>query len=229
MALFTTRTNLMTGAVQKQREDFSLPSIGRPVRQVLVNESLRNLFVVDDRGQLFNFDIVDRDNPSLIEEVVLNIYNPHPQTSLSGLGNKVWYEGRAQPQYIWQSSSADDAFEAKLSLVPLSIGTLKAALFAMLLATPLAIMGAIYTAYFMSRADAQDRQALDRTDGGAPDRDPRFPGRHLAGALHREQSADPGHLPAPDSVRRHAVGPTSGAGCPRVYATRCRAGGKLHC
>jgi phosphate transport system permease protein len=32
----------------------------------------------------------------------------------------------------------------------LSVGTLKAALFAMLLAMPLAIMGAIYTAYFMS-------------------------------------------------------------------------------
>ncbi|NMG05284.1 phosphate ABC transporter permease, partial [Azoarcus taiwanensis] len=81
---------------------------------------------------------------------VLAIDNPHPQTSLSGLWGKVWYEGRDAPAFIWQSSSADDAFESKLSLVPLSIGTLKAAFFAMLLATPLAIMGAIYTAYFMS-------------------------------------------------------------------------------
>ncbi|HHO81831.1 MAG TPA: ABC transporter permease subunit, partial [Halothiobacillus sp.] len=81
---------------------------------------------------------------------VLEIDNPHPQTSMSALWGKVWYEGRDKPEFIWQSSSADDAFESKFSLVPLSAGTLKAALFAMLLATPLAIMGAIYTAYFMS-------------------------------------------------------------------------------
>lgn len=37
-----------------------------------------------------------------------------------------------------------------MSLVPLSIGTLKAALFAMLFAIPLGIMGAIYSAYFMT-------------------------------------------------------------------------------
>jgi len=274
MALFSSRTNLMTGAVQIQRNDFRLPSIGRPVRQILVNESLRNLFAIDDRGQLFVFDIVDRNNPFLIEEVnlvgegvrvtaaqflvgsrslivggsdgsvsqwflvrdeeagvlrmarvrtfqshasavtfiepeylrkgfltgddtgtvglhygtsgvtlamkpvgespisrlamgpnnsraliategsdllrVLAIDNPHPQTSLSALWGRVWYEGRTEPQFVWQSSSADDAFEAKFSIVPLTVGTLKAALFAMLLATPLAIMGAIYTAYFMA-------------------------------------------------------------------------------
>jgi phosphate transport system permease protein len=276
LALFSSRANLMTGAVQVRREDFQLPSIGRPVRQILVNESLRNLFAIDDRGQLFVFDIVNRNNPFLIEEVnlvgegvqvtaaqflvgsrslivggsdgsvnqwflvrdeeagslrmalvrsfqghagaitfiepeylrkgfltgdetgtvglhyatssvtlamkpvddspvtrlamgpnngralittegsnlirVLRIDNPHPQTSISALWGKVWYEGRTEPQFIWQSSSADDAFEGKFSIVPLSIGTLKAALFAMLLATPLAIMGAIYTAYFMAPA-----------------------------------------------------------------------------
>jgi phosphate transport system permease protein len=71
MALFSSRANLMTGAVQVRREDFRLPSIGRPVRQILANESLRNLFAIDDRGQLFVFDIVDRNNPFLIEEVNL--------------------------------------------------------------------------------------------------------------------------------------------------------------
>ncbi|MFU8815649.1 MAG: ABC transporter permease subunit [Pseudomonadales bacterium] len=274
MALFSTRTNMLTGKTAVSRQDFALPSIGRPVRQVLVNESLRNLFAIDDRGHLFSFDIVDRGNPQLIEEVdllgegvrvtaaeflvgyrslivggsdgsvsqwflvrdeatgrqtmqrirsfrghdspvtyiepeytrkgfltgdesgavavhyatssvtlktlsvsdgpverlaiaptnaralikpanagrleVLHIDNPHPQTSFSGLWGRVWYEGRGEPAFIWQSSSADDAFEGKFSLVPLSVGTLKAAFFAMLLATPLAVMGAIYTAYFMS-------------------------------------------------------------------------------
>lgn len=37
-----------------------------------------------------------------------------------------------------------------MSFVPLSVGTLKAAFFAMLFAIPLGVMGAIYTAYFMT-------------------------------------------------------------------------------
>ncbi|ODN68160.1 ABC transporter permease subunit [Methylophaga muralis] len=81
---------------------------------------------------------------------VAGLWNQHPQLSFSAMWNKVWYEGRADPEYIWQSSSASDEFESKFSLVPLSIGTLKAALYAMLFAMPLAIAGAIYTAYFMS-------------------------------------------------------------------------------
>jgi phosphate transport system permease protein len=35
MALFTTRTNMMTGAVQISRQDYPLPSMDRPVRQLL--------------------------------------------------------------------------------------------------------------------------------------------------------------------------------------------------
>lgn len=274
MALFATRRNMLTGDVQISRDDYVLPSLARPVRQLLVNESLRDLFAIDDQGTLHHFDIVDRGNPGLLEQVtlvpegvtvtaaeflvgsrslivggsdgslnqwflvrdevtnqarltrirsfrthhgaitfiepeytrkgflagdaagtvglhyatssvtlkmlpvaerpisriavspinrtvlvksaesdvlrVLAVDNPHPQTSLSGLWGRVWYEGRSGPEFIWQSSSADDAFESKLSLVPLTVGTLKAALFAMLLATPLAVMGAIYTAYFMA-------------------------------------------------------------------------------
>jgi len=78
------------------------------------------------------------------------LWNDHPESSLAALWNKVWYEGRSQPEYVWQSSSATDEFEPKLSLIPLSVGTLKAAFYAMLFAMPLAIFGAIYTAYFMS-------------------------------------------------------------------------------
>jgi phosphate transport system permease protein len=81
---------------------------------------------------------------------VAELWNEHPQLSFSAMWNKVWYEGRDEPDYIWQSSSATDEFESKFSLVPLSLGTLKAAFYAMLFAMPLAIMGAIYTAYFMT-------------------------------------------------------------------------------
>lgn len=79
-----------------------------------------------------------------------NIHNRHPEVSWQSLWGKVWYESRRQPEFIWQSSSASSDFEPKFSLTPLAFGTLKAALYALLFAVPLAIMGAIYTAYFMS-------------------------------------------------------------------------------
>lgn len=78
------------------------------------------------------------------------VWNEHPEVSFSMLWEKVWYEGRDAPDYIWQASSGSDNFEAKMSFVPLSLGTLKAALFAILFAVPLGVMGAIYTAYFMT-------------------------------------------------------------------------------
>lgn len=80
------------------------------------------------------------------------IDNPHPETSLKSLWGKVWYEGYNEPQYTWQSSSASTEFEPKFSLTPLAFGTLKAAFYAMLLSVPLAVCGAMYTAYFMAPA-----------------------------------------------------------------------------
>jgi phosphate transport system permease protein len=93
------------------------------------------LFVTDAAGVLRYFDV----------------RNEHPDFSLSALWHKVWYENRDAPEYVWQSSSATDEFESKYSLVPLTVGTLKAAFYAMLFAMPLSIMGAVYSAYFMSR------------------------------------------------------------------------------
>jgi len=76
--------------------------------------------------------------------------NEHPEISWQSIWGKVWYESREKAEFIWQSSSASSDFEPKFSLTPLAFGTLKASLYAMLFAIPLAIMGAIYTAYFMS-------------------------------------------------------------------------------
>jgi phosphate transport system permease protein len=78
--------------------------------------------------------------------------NEHPEVSWSVLWEKVWYESYTEPDYIWQSSASNNDFEAKYSFSPLAFGTLKAAFYAMLIATPLALCGAIYTAYFMSPA-----------------------------------------------------------------------------
>jgi phosphate transport system permease protein len=81
---------------------------------------------------------------------VIAIHNEHPEVSWNSLWGKVWYESRQQPEFIWQSSSATSDFEPKFSLTPLAFGTLKATLFAIIFAVPIAIMGAIYAGYFMS-------------------------------------------------------------------------------
>lgn len=91
--------------------------------------------------------VIDKDQVTLF-----TLDNEHPEITLSALWQQVWYEGYPEAAYIWQSTSASDDFEAKMSLVPISFGTIKAAFYAMLFAVPIAISGAIYTAYFMSPA-----------------------------------------------------------------------------
>lgn len=271
LASMTTRSNLITGAVQVSRAVSTLPTLPGRAEKLLLDKSLRNLFVIDDRGYVHYYDISvpaqarlvesvnvgrgarvtaadflvgavslifgtergdlsqwflvrDEQNNYSLEEVrqfnsheapitsiapeytrkgfvavdaagqlgihygtssrtlfldsvadqglqhvaisqinagllwlneqgeVTNadLWNEHPQLSWTAMWNKVWYEGRADPEYIWQSSSGTDEFESKFSLMPLTVGTLKAAFYAMLFAMPLAIAGAIYTAYFMT-------------------------------------------------------------------------------
>lgn len=81
-----------------------------------------------------------------------HLHIPHPEITLGTLFGKVWYEGYDRPEYVWQSSSANDDFEPKMSLIPLLFGTVKATLFAMLFAIPLALCGALYTSQFMAPA-----------------------------------------------------------------------------
>lgn len=76
--------------------------------------------------------------------------NHYPDISWRGLWQQLWYENYPEPAYVWQTSSAEESYQAKFSLIPIIFGTLKAAVYAMLFAVPLALAGAIYTAYFMS-------------------------------------------------------------------------------
>ncbi len=78
-----------------------------------------------------------------------NVSIPHPETTLGAIFGKVWYEGYPEPDYTWQSSSGSDSFEPKLSLVPLIFGTLKATVYSLLFAIPVALLGAIYTSEFV--------------------------------------------------------------------------------
>ncbi|MEX0965558.1 MAG: ABC transporter permease subunit [Pseudohongiellaceae bacterium] len=159
--------------LQKVRE-FS-PST-QPILHMTPEQRRKNFVSIDGQGNLsiynttahravFSQDLIDsapnqialspRGDGLLIESTggsvgFWEVHNEHPEVSWSVLWDKVWYEGYSEPDYIWQSSASSNEFEPKYSLVPLSFGTLKAAFYAMLLAAPLAICGAIFTGYFMA-------------------------------------------------------------------------------
>ncbi|MDP4529255.1 ABC transporter permease subunit [Alkalimonas delamerensis] len=73
----------------------------------------------------------------------------HPAVAGGQLWSKVHYEGRREAAYVWQTAAAADDSSPRLSLVPLTSGTLKAAAYAMLFATPLAILAAVFTAFYL--------------------------------------------------------------------------------
>jgi phosphate transport system permease protein len=79
----------------------------------------------------------------------IDMKNPHPEISWRALFGKVWYEGYAQPEYVWQSTGGTDDFEPKLSLIPLIFGTIKGTLYAMIFAIPIAVLSALYTSQFV--------------------------------------------------------------------------------
>ncbi len=69
---------------------------------------------------------------------------PHADVTLASLFTKVHYEGYDRPEHKWQSSGD----EPKHGLVPIIFGSLKATVYAMLFAMPLALASAIYVSYF---------------------------------------------------------------------------------
>jgi phosphate transport system permease protein len=145
-----------------------------PVVQIDAEERRKGFIALDSAGKLGVFHstahrtllvepaaegagilaLSPRANRIFIEEggklLPLSLKNPHPEVSWSALWSKVWYENYDEPKYVWQSTASNTDFEPKLSLSPLTFGTLKAAFYAMILAAPLAIAAAIYTAYFMA-------------------------------------------------------------------------------
>ncbi len=91
------------------------------------------VLAVADDGRVYTWDIAA----------------PHPETTVNTMFGKVWYEGYPGPGYTWQSSSGTDAFEPKLSLVPLIFGTIKATIYSLLFAIPIALGAAVYTSEFV--------------------------------------------------------------------------------
>jgi phosphate transport system permease protein len=73
----------------------------------------------------------------------------HPEVTFKSLFSKIWYEGRGQPEYVWQAVGGTDSYEPKFSLMPLIFGTLKASFYSLLFGVPLALLAAIYTSEFL--------------------------------------------------------------------------------
>ncbi|MDJ0521832.1 MAG: ABC transporter permease subunit [Planctomycetota bacterium] len=74
----------------------------------------------------------------------------HPAATLSSLFGRVWYEGQEGPAYTWQSEGGSDDFEPKLGVMVLVFGTLKATLYSMLIAVPIALLAALFTSEFLT-------------------------------------------------------------------------------
>jgi len=72
----------------------------------------------------------------------------YPDVSWRSLFGRVWYEKYPAPVHAWETTG-HESFESKFGLVPLIFGTLKATLYSMLFATPIAILAAIFASQFM--------------------------------------------------------------------------------
>lgn len=79
----------------------------------------------------------------------LTVASRHPEAGFAAFFGRIWYEGYEEPTHTWQSSSGSNEAESKFGLVPLLFGTLKATLFSLLFAVPLALLSAMYASQFM--------------------------------------------------------------------------------
>jgi phosphate transport system permease protein len=141
-----------------------------PVREILPSERNKSLLSLGDDGTvLLDYMTSEKKLATLADETpvrvmaysprgnamagldadrqlrIWHIDSPHPEVSWQVLFGKVWYDGHDEPKYLWQSSGTD---EPKFSLVPVIFGTLKATIYAMCFAVPLALFSAMYVSHF---------------------------------------------------------------------------------
>ncbi len=124
--------SLVLRHMTSERSVISFPATGKAVDRVLITPKSDGILAKREDGQIARYEI----------------QSPHPEVSWQALFGKVWYEGYAKPEYVWQSTGATDDFESKFSLVPLVFGTIKGTLYAMIFAVPIAILAALYTSQF---------------------------------------------------------------------------------
>jgi phosphate transport system permease protein len=125
--------SLVLRHMTSERSLIRFPPTGASVANVLLTPKMDGILAQRGDGQLARYEIS----------------SPHPEVSWNALFGKVWYEGYARPEYVWQSTGGTDDFETKFSMVPLIFGTIKGTVYALLFAVPLACLGALYTSQFM--------------------------------------------------------------------------------
>ncbi|MFP4203104.1 MAG: ABC transporter permease subunit, partial [Opitutales bacterium] len=103
------------------------------LQKALIGPRWKSIMSFDDAGRLHHYKLND----------------PHPEGGFRTFFTKIWYEGKSEPEYEWQSSGSTSEFEPKLSIVPLFFGSIKGTIYAMLFALPIAILAAVYTSQFL--------------------------------------------------------------------------------
>ena len=156
------------GLTFKPTYQIALP--GETVRDVAEHASMNLVAVLTDKARVLLVNRVSGDvvASQQIERTAENItWYGNKLYGYSGNTLSVWegkhlsgittwaslfepqhYEGYGEEETVWQTTSASDFQEAKFSLTPLLIGSIKASLLALLIAIPVAIGAAIYTAFF---------------------------------------------------------------------------------
>ncbi|MEC8904083.1 MAG: ABC transporter permease subunit, partial [Pseudomonadota bacterium] len=156
------------GLTFKPTYQITLP--GETVRDVAEHASMNLVAVLTDKARVLLVNRVSGDvvASQQIERTAENItWYGNKLYGYSGNTLSVWegkhlsgittwaslfepqhYEGYGAEETVWQTTSASDFQEAKFSLTPLLIGSIKASLLALLIAIPVAIGAAIYTAFF---------------------------------------------------------------------------------
>lgn len=87
--------------------------------------------------------------------IPLDIHNSNSSLTLENMFSPIWYEGYQSPKNVWQSTPGADNGEAKYSVIPLMMGSVKAAIIAIVVALPLGLGAAVYTAYFAPEVGRQ--------------------------------------------------------------------------
>lgn len=125
--------NIVLHYVTSERKLLEFSASHHAVKQIAFAPKANGLVALYENGQLYNW----------------SLHNPHPEVSLKAIFGRVWYEGYAKPEYVWQSTGGTDDFEPKFSLTPLAYGTIKGTFYALLFAVPIAILSAICVSQFV--------------------------------------------------------------------------------
>ena len=103
------------------------------VEHSIISSKYNSIFLTDNQNKLHHYYLDD----------------PHPEASVRTYFAPLWYEGQAEPRYLWESVGGTEEKEKFLSMMPLVFGTFKATFYALLFAIPIALLAAIYTSQFL--------------------------------------------------------------------------------